>query len=40
MEREVEDNERYISKPGFTIVYKAFLSNWIRVIGPGPTMLY
>jgi hypothetical protein len=40
MEKEIGDNERNVSRPGFTIVYKDFLSNWIKVIGTGPTMLY
>ena len=40
MEEEIEYGEGRGSRPGFTIVYKAFLSNWIRIIGPGPTMLY
>jgi len=40
MEREIEDNERNVSRTGFTIIHKDFLSNWIKVIGAGPTMLY
>ena len=40
MEKEIEYDEGTVSRPGFTMVYKAFLRNWIRIIGPGPTMLY
>jgi hypothetical protein len=40
MEEEIKYDEGKGSRPGFTIVYKAFLRNWIRIIGPGPTMLY
>jgi len=40
MERELEDNERKGSRTGFTMIHRDFLSNWIGVMGPGPTMLY
>ncbi len=40
MEEEIEYDEGTVSRPGFTIVYKSFLRNWIRIIGPGSTMLY
>ena len=40
MEREIGDNEKNVSRAGFTIIYKDFLNNWMKVIGTGPTMLY
>jgi len=40
MEIEIGENNKNVSRTGFTIIHKDFLNNWIKVIGTGPTMFY